>query len=239
MGFQRMVAIPQEEYAQLTSVQNVRQPLTQQFYNVENEYNQYETINDPYRRLMLQSENLQEMKELKDRMRNYITLSTPKPYRSRAQALFESIEPHIKFNDRGEIMDRDAKVIESSRIEDLIQHAVRDKRRNMLPIGWKEFVEILRKHNIPRSSLNRETLEELASAITPKRASLFSRIPIRIPRPGERTSRLSAAIAAKTTGVSPKRVKKRSRPPSPKRARSPSNRKTKPSKRYYGFLASY
>ena len=65
MNFQRMVAIPQEEYVQLSSVQNVRQPLTQQFYKLENEYNSHENIVEPYKKLMLQSETLEDMKELK------------------------------------------------------------------------------------------------------------------------------------------------------------------------------
>ena len=79
-SFQRMVVIPQEEYTQLTTVQNARQPLTQQFYNLESEYKNTGFIQDPYRKLMLQSETLEDMKELKDKMGSYLTVSTPKPY---------------------------------------------------------------------------------------------------------------------------------------------------------------
>ena len=161
-GFQRMIAIPQEEYTQLTAVQNVRQPLTQQFYKLENEYNNRESIEDPYSRLMKQSETVQEMKELKDKMRQYLTISTPKPYRSRAEALFQSMDNIIRYNERGELLDKNDKPIENSRLEDLIQHAVRDRRRPITPVGWQEFVDILKRHNIPRSFLNRDTLNELA-----------------------------------------------------------------------------
>ena len=169
-SFQRMVVIPQEEYSQLSTVQNVRQPLTQQFYKLENEYNNKEFIEDPYRKLMMQSETLQDMKELKDKMRSYLTISTPKPYRTRAQALFESMEQFLKFNERGEMLDDSNKAIDNSRVEDLIQHAVRDRRRLGTPTGWSNFVQKLKTHNVPRSLLNRDTLDELnkTSGITIK-----------------------------------------------------------------------
>ena len=64
---QRMIAIPQEEYLQLSAVQNVRQLLTQQFYNLENQYNKDAQIADPYKRLYLQSCTLEDLKELKDK----------------------------------------------------------------------------------------------------------------------------------------------------------------------------
>ena len=166
--FQRMIAIPQEEYLTLSSVQNARQPLTQHYYNLENRYNEDEKIRDPYKRLVLQSETLEEMKRLKDQMRNYLSVSIPKPYQNRAQALFRSIESFLRFNDRGEILDKDNNVIENSRVEDLIQHAVRDRRRNMSPAGWKQFVELLQEHNIPKSILNRQTLDEMENRATPE-----------------------------------------------------------------------
>ena len=78
MSFQRMVAIPHEEYVQLTTVQNARQPLTQQMYNLESDYNTKEIFSDPYKRLMLQSETLQDMIDLKERMRSSIQDKTPK-----------------------------------------------------------------------------------------------------------------------------------------------------------------
>lgn len=191
-GFQRLVAIPQEEYAQMTTVQNVRQPLTQQLYQIQNDYKQNDTLPDPYRRVMLQSENLEDMKELKDKMRNYLTISTPKPYRTRAQSLFESIEKFVKFNERGEIRDPADNVIENSRLEDLIQHAVKDRRRNITPIGWTSFVDILKENNVPRSILNRETLIELGKTeMTSKIPRLVSKSPkkeVRESRPRKRVT---------------------------------------------------
>ena len=159
--FQRMVVIPQEEYLQMNSVQNVRQPLTQQFYNLESQYNKEAEIANPYKRLISQSNTLEAMKELKEQMRHYITVSTPKPYRSRAQALLENVSSFLRYNERGEIFDLENKTIENSRLEDLIQHAVRDRRRNISPVGWKYFMGLLREHNVPKSILNRDTIEEM------------------------------------------------------------------------------
>ena len=60
-GFQRMIAIPQEEYLAMSVVQNVKQPLTQQFYNAENRFTEDANVRDPYRRLVMQSTDLEEM----------------------------------------------------------------------------------------------------------------------------------------------------------------------------------
>ena len=159
--FQRMVVIPQEEYLQMSSVQHVKQPLTQQFYNLESQYNKEAEIGDPYKRLISQSNTLESMKELKEKMRHYITVSTPKPYRTRAQALLENVSSFLRYNERGEIYDLENNTIENSRLEDLIQHAVRDRRRNISPVGWNYFLSLLREHNVPKSVLNRDTIEEM------------------------------------------------------------------------------
>ena len=127
--YSQMIAIPRNEYAQLTAVQNARQPLTQQFYKLESDYQGNRLIPDAYRSIALKSETIEHMKDLKDQMRNYITTATPKPYRSRAEALFHSLESYLNVNKSGEIIQDDGSAIESSRIEDLIQHAVRDRRR--------------------------------------------------------------------------------------------------------------
>ena len=159
--FQRLVAIPQEEYMQLKTVQQARQPLTQQFYNMQKQYSEGEHITEPYKRLVHQAKALDEMKELKEKMRQDIVASTPKPYRTRAKVLFQSLEPFVRFNERGEIYGDDNQLIGHSRLEDLVQHAVRDRRRNIKPEGWTEFLRLLQKHNVPRFTLNRDTLDEI------------------------------------------------------------------------------
>ena len=159
--FQRLVAIPQEEYVNLSNLRNVQQPMTQYFQNLQKQHHEVEQVHDPYERLIKQSEVLDQMKDVKDRIRQSLTISTPKPYQNRAKALFQSMESFLKFNDRGELIDETGSVISSSRVEDLIQHAVRDRRRNMTPIGWNQFLNLLREHNIPKSILNRYTLDEM------------------------------------------------------------------------------
>ena len=166
-SFQRMVVIPQEEYLVLSSVQNVREPLTQQFYELRKRYNEEEKESDSYRRMVLQSNTLNEMKQVKERMRNSLAASTPKPYQSRANSLFQHLESFIKFNDKGEIYSDDGTLVPGSRLEDLIQHAVRDRRRNLIPTGWSEFLTLLKDHNVPKSTLNRDTLDEMEGDVTP------------------------------------------------------------------------
>lgn len=160
--FQRLVAIPQQEYLQLTAAQQVKQPELRQFYDLQKKYEEQSNIPDPYEKLMHQSETLETMKGLKERMRNDIVTASPKPYQSRVRSLFQHVEPVMKFNERGEIYDEHHNTIPNSRLEDLIQYAVRDRRRpNFIPAGWDAFKKILKTHNIPKYMLNRDTLDEL------------------------------------------------------------------------------
>ena len=63
------MAIPQEEYMQLTAIQQARQPITQKLHNLEKQYREQDRLRDPYQRLVMQSETLDEMKDLKEKMR--------------------------------------------------------------------------------------------------------------------------------------------------------------------------
>ena len=166
-SFQRMIAIPQEEYLAMSSLQNIKEPLAQHFQTLEKRYTSEEQERDPYRRLMMQSNTLDQMKQVKSQMRNSLAISTPKPYQSRAKALFETVESFLKFNDKGEIYSDDGTIVPGSRLEDLIQHAVRDRRRNLTPTGWTDFLTVLHDHNVPKSILNRNTLDELEGKVTP------------------------------------------------------------------------
>ena len=102
-----MIAIPQEEYIQLKSVQHVKQPESQKMVDLTQLYQQQSQIQDPYEKLMMQGATLDAMKDLKERMRHNLSLGTPKPYRNRALSLYRSIEPHVKFTERGEIYGED------------------------------------------------------------------------------------------------------------------------------------
>lgn len=163
-SFQRLIAIPQEQYVTMMNIQKQGGPLAQHMQSLEHRFKEEENPKDPYRQLVMQSDVLGQMLNLKEQMRDSISISTPKPYVNRAQALFRNIEAFVKFNDKGEIITNDDRVIPHSRIEDLIQHAVRDRRRNIMPVGWKYFIRLLQEHNVPKSLLNRATLDELEGA---------------------------------------------------------------------------
>lgn len=169
-SYSRMVVIPQEEYVQLSAMQQVRQPLANQIYRKELDYQQNLHVKDPYRATLLQSETVEELKSLKNKMRDSISSATPLSSRAHAIGLFNSIEPYLKVTERGEVISDDDKIIDSSRYEDLIQFATRRKRRQgFIPPGWSYFLSLLKKHNVPKFALNNETLKELASlSETPK-----------------------------------------------------------------------
>ena len=195
-SFQRMIAIPQEEYLALSSFQNVREPLAQHFHKLEERYTAEEREKDPYRRMVLQSNTLDQMKQVKEQLRNSLTVSTPKPYQSRAKALFQTLDGVLKFNDKGEIYSDDGNLISGSRVEDLIQHAVRDRRRNLTPAGWSDFLTVLRDHNVPKSILNRSTLDEMEEKAAPVVMIKRETSPIsqtRLSRAKERQPRLQPA----------------------------------------------
>ena len=194
-----MVAIPQEEYMKLTSVQQVRQPYTQQFYNLERQYGEQEHIRDPYQRMVMQSETLEDMKDLKEKMRQDLTLATPKPFQSRALALYQSLQPFIKFNERGEIYNNDGQLVPQSRLEDLVQYAVRDRRRTVIPTGWSQFRNLLQSQNVPKFMLNRDTLQEL----TKVNVKTEPTSPVKIKLPSEGADSL--------TSSTPERGRKRER----------------------------
>lgn len=218
-SYSRMVVIPQEEYMQLSAVQQVRQPVTQQFYNAEQDYQKNLHGADPHRTVLLQSETIERLKDLKDQMRAYLTISTPRPYRTRAEALFQSIQQYLNVNEKGEVIKDDNTVIESSRYEDLIQHAVRDRRRNFTPTGWSYFVNLLKKHNVPKSSLNRETLDELASPM---------KTPMKTP---VKASKLKPPTVYKTPMARIKLESDDSPTPKQRRSRSKTKRSRRPPKR--------
>ena len=158
--FQRMVVIPEEEYRQMMSFKT---PLQQQFFDVQQQHEMESLIKDPYSRLMRQGASLETLKLLKENMKQNIATSTPKHFRGRANQLYAAVEPHLDFNERGEILDDSHHPISQSHIEDLIQYAVRDHRRNIPPQGWSYFLNKMKSINVPKMALNRETIKELTS----------------------------------------------------------------------------
>ena len=155
--FQRMVGIPEDEYQHLKSLRQSNDPLQNKFVTLSSDYNRQGLIHDPHTRVQRQSETLNEMINIKDVLKQRLLDATPKPYQTRAQTLFQFVANKININERGEVLNADGSVIAGSNIGDLIQHAVRDRRRNMVPEGWKQFLHILRENNVPRMILNYDT----------------------------------------------------------------------------------
>ena len=159
--FERMVGIPEDEYHQIRSSQLHTDPVQRKFASLSDEYKKQDLIRNPHIRVQRQGETLNEMINLKDELRSRLTQVTPKPYRTRAQSLFQHVANRILLNEKGELYDADGKLIEASNISDLIQHAVRDRRRNIVPVGWSTFLNILQDNNTPRMILNYDTLHEM------------------------------------------------------------------------------
>ena len=170
--FQRMVGIAEDEYEHLKSLQRSNNPLQEKFLSLSNEYQQQGFIHDPYVRVQRQGETLTQMINIKDELRKRVIEATPKPYQSRVQSLFHFISDKIGVNARGEIYDKDGAVLQGSNISDLVQHAVRDRRRNMTPVGWKVFLNILQDNNALRMILNYETLDEMQAVQKPKKIAI-------------------------------------------------------------------
>ena len=211
-SYSKMVVIPQEEYVQLTSVQKAQQPIVQQFNDLTKENMKLERIDDPYRRLQLQSSNLEERKILKEKMRRFITMSTPRQYRSRAETLFDFVESRVRFNEKGEIMDDNGQVIENSHIDDLLQHAVRDMRRKLgEPVGWPYFLNMLRRENVPHNIVGSPTVLALSKpsiAVPHTPGSAKSRTPRIVPRaPRKKTSREVVATDDNNGDIKKKRLR--------------------------------
>ena len=162
--FERMIAIPEDEYDQMRSLQQLRQvkyPMEAYFQSLSNDYRKQGAIQDPYTRVHRQGETLEEMINVKDLLRQRLIDATPKVYQNRAESLFNYMKDKIRVNEQGEIVKDDGYVIEGSNIGDLIQHAVRDRRRNLTPVGWDTFVTRLKDTNAPKMVLSYDTLDEL------------------------------------------------------------------------------
>ena len=153
-------------------------------------------------------------------MRGSISLATPIASRVRAIALFNSIEPHLNVNDRGEVITDDNDVISSSRYEDLINYATRRKRRqDYVPPGWEYFLTLLKRYNIPKFALNHETLKEIDSGITtlktPIKKEIKKEFVTKLPLPKNWFKSSSTVQRGRTPKQTPPNSKR------PKRERAP------------------
>ena len=185
--FQKMVTIPEDEYTLLRSMQQVGDPLQKHFQTLSSEYSKQESLKDPHDRVLRQGETLNEMIKTKDKLRRRLHELTPKPYQHRASSLFDHMKEKMPISEKGEIYSKDGDVIEGSNIADLVQHAVRDRRRKYTPMGWKLFLTHLQDSNAPKMVMNYDTLEELKPTLsttmtTPSPASPKRKSRSRTPR---------------------------------------------------------
>ena len=162
MSYSTMAVIPMDEYTQLQSLLKSRSPLDSQLKTLTQTYHHHEGVVDPQERSIQQGQDMFRIQHLKEKMRSHLNSVTPKPYRARADQLLRFLDPIITFNEHGELINRSVGTpILGSRIDDLIQHAVRDKRRQFTPVGWSDFVKILHDKNTPKMLLNQPTISEM------------------------------------------------------------------------------
>ena len=153
-------------------MQQLTSPEAAHFQHLSRKHDQQDAIRDPYDRIHLQGETLNQMIELKNTMRQRLLEATPKPYQNRASTLFSFMKDKLQLSPKGEIYNDKGQLIAGSNITDLVQHAVRDRRRAMNPSGWLEFVNYMKQNNVPNMILNYDTLDEMR---LPKTAQSVSR----------------------------------------------------------------
>ena len=199
--FERMVGIPEDEYHHLKSLQASDNPLQKKYLSLSSDYRKQGFIHDPQVRVARQGETLSQIINLKDEIRKRLVESTPRPFQTRVQSLFQFISDKINVNNKGEMYDKDGAIIEGSNISDLIQHAIRDRRRNITPSGWSEFLGVLKENNVPRMILNYDTLDEMlvkrsnsssssSSALTKEPSKLRKSITSKSPEKGAKSKRI-------------------------------------------------
>lgn len=222
--FERMIAIPEDEYQHLKSLQQLNDPLQNKFLSLSNEYKKQGLISDPYVRVQRQSETLNQMINVKDDLKRRLLEATPKPYQSRAQSLFQFVANKLSMNEKGELLNADGSILSGSNIGDLIQHSVRDRRRNIVPAGWQTFLDILRDNNVPRMILNYDTLDEM-NALTSKKTPIIKKennwfLGQQIPSPST-TYKLPATSAPSKAAAAAATVKKKKSPASVRKSARP------------------
>ena len=114
----------------------------------------------------------QQQPEIKTKWRSIIIESVPKTQKIRAKGFLNYIEmvpDKLSWNDRGQIVVDDGhRAIEGSNIVDLVNYAVRDALKRKAPRGWTEFVDAIKKTNLPRDT----ALGKLGqAALTPRAAT--------------------------------------------------------------------
>lgn len=152
-NYRKMIMVTQEEY------EKCKNPIDQKL-------SAHVNLPDDQRKL-LDSITLNEVREKKTDVTSSVPSNVieafPRHVQSRARALIGYLRDlrKVEWNDAGEIRIKGSNFIAGSNIVDLVQHAVRDKRRRMAtPRGWYEFKNMLIGSNVPMSVLGQAMLQE-------------------------------------------------------------------------------
>ena len=160
-----MVVLPQAEYLELQQRhQQSASPLEQKHDKVLHQYREHFNIHDPIEQQYKQGEDLNELRRLREKMNTYYFKDEDQ---QRGSALLFTLSPALlDYNHAGEIVDKHSNhTVRGSRIDDLIKYAVTQHPSVPEPIGWKEFVSILKRvPHIPPHILNSQTLDQLSSS---------------------------------------------------------------------------
>ena len=163
-----MVVLPQAEYLELQQRhQQSASPLEQKHDKVLHQYREHFNIHDPIEQQYKQGEDLNELRRLREKMNTYYFKDEDQ---QRGSALLFTLSPTLlDYNHAGEIVDKHSNhTVRGSRIDDLIKYAVTQHPSVPEPIGWKEFVSILKRvPHIPPHTLNSQTLDQLSPSSPP------------------------------------------------------------------------
>ncbi len=89
----------------------------------------------------------------------------PKRAQHKASSLLHILQPHLRWNDRGEIVIQDKPIL-NSHIADLVKYTVVRHINKRLPLGGEDFLAILSAINAPKSLIvNERVLEILAQRV--------------------------------------------------------------------------
>ena len=120
----------------------------------------------------------------------------PATFRVRAQRLYKTLERHrpsdIDWKESGAVtFGRHGIPLEGTNLVDLIYHATAVKRRNFVPFGWTNFLEVLRRINVPLTLLGKDTQAEIHE---PGEFDIAASIPLPAkPKPSRLPKRLQSS----------------------------------------------
>jgi hypothetical protein len=164
--YKRMVVLPETEYVQLKQFSLKANRSELPIWPEEERSNEREqklyALSLAKRRDAVDSTDPIDDKPKETDFSHAITLF-PVSFRARAKRLLSILEKNkpseIQWDDTGEAtLSRHGSPIVGSNIVDLIHHATALKQRqDIMPKGWAQFKEVLKRINVPLAFLNKET----------------------------------------------------------------------------------